>query len=290
MSQGMFGYSITRTTERNTFFTDLFADLNAFGIPIEGLHTETGPGVVEAAIVYTDVVTAADRATLFKTAVKEIAFKSGLMATFMAKISDSLPGCGGHVHQSLWDKQGNKNLFYDKKDPLGMSELFRQYLAGQLLCLREILPVFAPTINSYKRLVEGAWAPTTVTWGVDNRTVALRVLGGEKSCRLETRVIGSDVNPQLAMAGALASGLYGIKKKLKLKQKPTQGNGYRDDSADRLPATLDEATKIMKNSKIAREIFGDGFVEHFTQTREWEWRQHLKAVTDWEMRRYFEII
>jgi glutamine synthetase len=194
------------------------------------------------------------------------------------------------VHQSLWDKQGNKNLFYDKKDPFGMTELFRQYLAGQLLCLREILPVFAPTINSYKRLVEGAWAPTTVTWGVDNRTVALRVLGGEKSCRLETRVIGSDVNPQLAMAGALASGLYGIKKKLKLKQKATRGNGYKDDSADRLPATLDEATKIMKNSKIAREILGDDFVEHFTQTREWEWRQHLKAVTDWEMRRYFEII
>lgn len=290
MSQGMFGYSITRTTERNKFFTDLFADLNAFGVPLEGLHTETGPGVVEAAIVHTDVVTAADRATLFKTAVKEIAFKSGLMATFMAKISESLPGCGGHVHQSLWDKQGKRNLFYDKNDTLGMSELFRQYLAGQLLCLREILPVFAPTINSYKRLVEGAWAPTTVTWGVDNRTVALRVLGGERSCRLETRVIGSDVNPQLAMAGALASGLYGIKKKLKLKQKATKGNGYRDESAGRLPATLDDATRLMKNSKIAREILGDDFVEHFTQTREWEWRQHLKAVTDWEMKRYFEII
>jgi glutamine synthetase len=290
MSNGMFGYSILRTTERNTFFTDLFSHLNGFGIPVEGLHTETGPGVLEAAIAHSDIVTAADRATLFKTAVKSIAFKNGLMATFMAKISESLPGCGGHVHQSLWDKQRKKNLFYEAKDPLGMSDIFRQYLAGQLLCMKEILPLFAPTINSYKRLVEGAWAPTTITWGIDNRTVALRVLGGEKSCRLETRVIGSDVNPHLAMAGALASGLYGIKKKLKLTQKETKGNGYKDDSAGRLPATLDEATRIMKNSKIAREILGDAFVDHFTQTREWEWRQHLKAVTDWELKRYFEII
>jgi glutamine synthetase len=172
-----------------------------------------------------------------------------------------------------------------------MSAAMRSYIAGQLHCLPYILPMFAPTINSYKRLVEGAWAPTTLTWGVDNRTVALRALPtSSKACRLETRVIGSDVNPYLAMAGALASGLYGIKNKLELTQPPTTGNGYKDYSNGTLPKTLDEATQMMKQSAIAKEILGEKFVEHFVQTREWEWRQHLKAVTDWEYKRYFEIV
>jgi glutamine synthetase len=291
LTPGMFGYSILRTSLENPFFSDLFDLLTKFGIPVEGLHTETGPGVLEVAIQYAGVIEAADRATLFKTAVKEIAYKHGLMATFMAKISEDLPGCGGHVHQSLWDKAGKKNLFYEAKEKNHMSELMKSYIAGQLYCLPHLLPMYAPTINSYKRLVEGAWAPTTLTWAVDNRTVALRVLSsGSKSCRLETRVIGSDANPYLAMAAALASGLYGIKKKLKLKQPATVGNGYRDFFNGTLPGNLHEATKLMKASSVAKEILGEQFVEHFTQTREWEWRQHLKAVTDWEYKRYFEII
>ena len=291
LTPGMFGYSILRSTLQNPYFTDLFALLNKFDIPLEGLHTETGPGTFEAAIAYSGIVEAADRAVLFKTAVKEIAYKHGFMATFMAKISENLPGCGGHVHQSLWDESGRENLFYDEKDPLQMSTLLRHYLAGQLYCLPYILPMFAPTINSYKRLIEGAWAPTTLTWGVDNRTVALRVLPiSNKSCRLETRVIGSDVNPYLAMAAALGSGLYGIKNKLELRQAATIGNGYEDFSNGTLPKTLNEATQLMKQSSIAKEILGEKFVEHFVQTREWEWRQHLKSVTDWEFKRYFEII
>jgi glutamine synthetase len=159
--------------------------------------------------------------------------------------------------------------------------------------------MYAPTINSFKRLVEGAWAPTTLTWGIDNRTVALRVLNGnKKSARLETRVVGSDVNPYLAMAACLASGLYGIKNKLELKQAATTGNGYRDSKHGALPRNLDEATQKMKGSSLANELFGEKFVEHFTLTREWEWRQYVndvsdtesKAVTDWELKRYFEII
>lgn len=291
LTPGMFGYSILRSSLKNAFFTDLFELLKKFNVPLEGLHTETGPGTYEAAIVYSEMVEAADRAVLFKTAVKEIAYKHGIMATFMAKINENLPGCGGHVHQSLWDGEGKKNLFYNEKDTMKMSELMKNYIAGQLFCLPHILPMFAPTINSYKRLVEGAWAPTTLTWGIDNRTVALRVLAGSsKSCRLETRVIGSDVNPYLAMAACLASGLYGIKNKMKLEQPATVGNGYRDYSNGILPRTLDEATQLMKQSIVAKEILGEKFVEHFTQTREWEWKQHLKAVTDWEYRRYFEII
>jgi glutamine synthetase len=291
LTPGMFGYSILRSSLENPYFTDLFDLLKKFNIPLEGLHTETGPGTYEAAISYSDIVEAADRATLFKSAVKEIAYKHGIMATFMAKISENLPGCGGHVHQSLWDKAGKKNLFYNEKDKMKMSELMKSYIAGQLFCLPYILPMFAPTINSYKRLVEGAWAPTTLTWGIDNRTVALRFIpGSSTSCRLETRVIGSDANPYLAMAASLASGLHGIRKKLKLKQPPTSGNGYRDYSNGILPANLDEATRMMKQSGIAKELFGEKFVDHFIQTREWEWRQHLKSVTDWEFRRYFEII
>lgn len=291
LSPGSFGYSILRTSLNNPFFTDLFDQLTKFNIPIEGLHTETGHGSFEAAIAHAIALEAGDRAVLFKTSVKEIAYKHKIMATFMAKINENMPGCGGHVHQSLWDKTAKKNLFYDEKDKQKLSETAKSYIAGQLHCLPFILPLFAPTINSYKRLVEGAWAPTTITWGMDNRTTALRVLNGSSSsCRIETRVIGADVNPYLAMAASLAAGLYGIKKKMKLKQPATTGNGYQEKSYGTLPYTLIDATNQMKSSAIAKELFGETFTAHFVQSREWEWRQHLKAVTDWEYKRYFEII
>lgn len=291
LTPGMFGYSILRSTYRNDFFTALFEDTKKFNVPIEGLHTETGPGVYEAAIAYSGVLEAADRAVLFKSAAKEIAYKHGIIATFMAKFNENMPGCSGHVHQSLWDKKSAKNLFYNEKDLNKMSDTFKSYLAGQLFCLPHILPMVAPNINSFKRLQEGYWAPTTVTWGIDNRTVALRALpGGSKSSRLETRVVGSDTNPYLAMAACLAAGLYGIKKGLKLKQPATRGNGYRDESNGRFPKNLMDATVAMRDSKIASELFGEKFVQHFTQTREWEWKQFAKVVTDWELKRYLEII
>jgi glutamine synthetase len=290
LTPGMFGYSILRSTLRNDFFTALFDDLKKFDVPIEGLHTETGPGVYEAAITYGEPLVSADRAVLFKSGTREIAYRFGIMATFMAKISENLPGCSGHVHQSLWDKAGKKNLFFDEKSKDKMSDVMKSYIAGQLYCLPFILPMIAPTINSYKRLVEGAWAPTTLTWGLDNRTVALRSLpGSTKSTRLETRVVGSDSNPYLAFAACMASGLYGVKNKMKL-QPATTGNGYRDTSHGTLPRNLWDATQAMKESKVAKELFGEKFVEHFTQTREWEWRQYQRVVTDWETKRYWEII
>ncbi|MFN8287012.1 MAG: glutamine synthetase family protein [Chitinophagales bacterium] len=290
LTPDMFGYSILRSTLRNDFFTALFEDMSKFNVPLEGLHTETGPGVYEAAITYGEPLEGADRAVLFKSGTKEIAYRHGIVATFMAKISENLPGCSGHVHQSLWDKAGKKNLFYEEKSKDKMSELMKSYMAGQLYCLPYILPMIAPTINSYKRLVEGAWAPTTLTWAIDNRTVALRALpGSSKSTRVETRVVGSDSNPYLALAACMAAGLYGVKNKMKL-QPATQGNGYRDTSKGTLPRNLWEATQAMKESKVAKELFGDKFVEHFTQTREWEWRQYQRVVTDWETKRYMEII
>lgn len=291
ITQGMFGYSILRASQQSAYFNALFDELTAFGVPLEGLHTETGPGVYEAAILYSDALEAADRAVLFKSGTKEIASRFGILASFMAKWNADLPGCSGHVHQSLWDSNKKQNLFYKNEDPQNMSDLMKSYIAGQLACLPHILPMYAPTINSYKRLVEGAWAPTTVTWGMDNRTTALRVLsGGASSCRLETRVVGSDSNPYLAMAACLASGLYGIEKGLKLEQPASIGNGYEDLRFGKLPANLWEATQAMKNNNLGYELFGTAFVEHFCHTREWEWRQHAKAVTDWELNRYFEII
>jgi len=291
LTPGMFGYSILRTSQQSEYYYDLFNLLAQFDVTLEGLHTETGPGVYEAAILHDEVLRAADKAILFKTAVKEIATRHGIMASFMAKWIDTLPGCSGHIHQSLWTKNKKQNLFYSADDAHNMSETMKHYLAGQLYCLPHILPMYAPTINSYKRLVEGAWAPTTITWGFDNRTTALRVLHpSEKYTRLETRIPGSDSNPYLAMAAALASGLYGIKNKLPLEIAPTVGNGYQDTKNGKLRSNLYEATTDMKNSAIAKELFGEGFVEHFTQTRLWECKQFAKHVTDWELKRYFEII
>ncbi|MFC3365468.1 glutamine synthetase family protein [Pedobacter fastidiosus] len=291
LTPGMFGYSILRSSLKNEFMTDLFDLLNKFDIPIEGLHTETGPGVYEAAIMYAPILKAADQAILFKTSVKEIAYKHGILATFMAKFNENLPGCSGHVHQSLWDLDNKTNLFYDEQDQDKMSETMKSYIAGQLYCLPHILPMIAPTINSYKRLVEGAWAPTTVTWGIDNRTTALRALpGSKKATRLETRIVGSDTNPYLALSACLASGLYGVKNKMKLEQPPTNGNGYIDLSNGTLSRNLFEATQKMKNSDLAKALLGANFVEHFTMTREWECKQYAKAVTDWELKRYLETI
>jgi len=291
MTQGMFGYSVLRASQNSAFFHDIFDLLAKFNVPIEGIHTETGPGVYEAAILYAGLPEAADRAVLFKAGVKEIGHRHGVLPTFMAKFNEQLPGCSGHVHQSLWSDGGKQNLFYDKKSSNGISALMESYIAGQLHCMPHILPMFAPTVNSYKRLVEGAWAPTTVTWAIDNRTTALRALpGSENSTRLETRVVGSDSNPYLAMAGCLASGLYGIKNKMKLTIEPTTGSGYADTKNGTLPKNLWEATQAMRSSSIATELFGEAFVDHFARTREWEWRQFSKVVTDWELKRYLEII
>jgi glutamine synthetase len=290
LTPGMFGYSILRSSLNQPFFKALMEELPAFGIPLEGLHTETGPGVLEAAILYSEALEAGDRGVLFKTAAKEIAYRFGILPTFMAKWSTALPGCGGHSHQSLWNAKGDKNLFHDDQDPHKMSPLFKSYLAGQLHCLPEILPFFAPNVNSYKRLVDGYWAPTKPLWGVDNRTVAFRVIpGGPSSTRLETRVPGSDTNAYLVLAACFAAGLYGIQKNLSLKKEPITGSGYQSPEP-RLPRNLYDATMKLSDSKIARELFGGPFVDHFVATRLWEWRQFQDSVTDWELKRYFEII
>ena len=289
LTPGMFGYFLLRMNQNREFFNAIQDEMQQFGVPIEGLHTETGPGVYEAAIAFSDALTQADRAILFKTGTKEIGARFGIMPSFMAKWNAALPGCSGHIHQSLSD--GKKNLFADAKGRHGMSKVFESYLAGQVAHLMEFAPMFWPTINSYKRLVDGFWAPVKPTWGIDNRTASFRVISGSpKSTRLETRCPGADVNPYLAMAAVIAAGLDGVEKGMKLTAPAIHGTNGGAENIPRAPRTLIETTRNFQQSKVARDWLGDTFVDHFAATREWEWRQWLDGVTDWELKRYFEII
>jgi len=287
---GMFGYSWVRTSQCADLTHAIIDDLNAFGVPLEGFHTETGPGVFEAAIQYDKALESADRAVLFKTAMKEICHQHGVMPSFMAKPSNKLPGCSGHQHQSLKSVASGESSFFDPKGDHQVSDTLKHYVAGQLALMPAFLALIAPTINSYKRLVPGLWAPTTANWGYENRTCALRIIpGSAKSTRVEYRVSGADINPYLAAAASLASGLYGIEHKLEAPA-PIEGNGYEDRESPQLPSTLRQAAQAFSDSKEAREIFGDTFVDHFVLTRDWECRQAEAAVTDWELARYFELV
>ncbi len=291
MAPGFFGYSVIRNTVHSDFYQGLLALCEAMDIPIEGLHEETGPGVLEAAINVSDAVTAADRAALFKTFAKVYAQKQGRMATFMAKWSPDWPGQSGHIHISLTDKKG-KSAFHDAKTEDAMSKIMRQFVAGQQELMPELLAMIAPTVNSYTRLIPGFWAPTDSNWGIENRTCSLRVIpGSEKSQRVEYRVAAADANPYMALAAAIASGLYGIANKLE-PPAPIVGNAYDHKFPQRcqLPRSLWDAASRFKKSKMAREWFGNDLVDHYSATREWEVREFRKAITDWEMERYFEII
>jgi glutamine synthetase len=291
MAPGFFGYSVIRNSVHSEYYLETLDLCEQMRIPIEGLHEETGPGVLEAAIAVDDIVSAADKAALFKTFIKVHAQRRGCMATFMAKWSPDYPGQSGHIHVSLKNKAG-KGVFHDPKGPHGMSRLMRHFVAGQQALMPELLAMVSSTINSYTRLVPGFWAPTNATWGVENRTCALRVIpGSEKSQRVEYRIAAADANPYIALSAALASGLWGIEHKLEPGE-PVSGNAYdrKPSTKGALPTTLWEAAQRLKASKAARALFGDAFVEHFAATREWEERQFRKSITDWELARYFEII
>jgi glutamine synthetase len=281
LTPGMFGYSWLRTGQHREFVHELLDACEAFAVPVE----------------------AADRAALFKTLTKEVAHHHGLAVTFMAKWNAQLPGSSGHLHQSLWDSTGKKNLFAagesgkkakKKKageDASGLSELGRHYLGGLVHAADELTALYAPTVNAYKRYVPGVWAPLTASWGVENRTTAVRVIPGDKpsATRIEYRQTAADINPYIAMATCLAAGLYGIEHAIEPGPAAT-GDAGEDSKAKKLPTDLASAAQLLKNSKVAREMLGEPFVDHYVRTREWEARQYAKAVSDWELRRYFESI
>lgn len=292
LTPGWFGYSMLRNSTHAELYHEILELTNGMDFPLEGIHTETGPGVIEAAIAVDNALNAADKGALFKTFLKVLAQRHELMATFMAKWSNDYPGQSGHIHLSLRHKNVSTSAFYDSSKKHNMSDIQLQFIAGQQKLMPQLLCMIAPTVNSYSRLIPGFWAPTDATWGVDNRTTALRVISGsDKSQRVEHRLGSADANPYLALAAALGAGLYGIEKGLQ-PEPQVKGNAYDQQHSEALalPKTLWEASQTFKKSGAARDLFGDTFVEHFAASREWEEREFRKHITDWEMKRYFEII
>jgi glutamine synthetase len=291
ITPGFFGYSVLRNTVHADFYHELLDTCRTMDLALEGLHTETGPGVVEAAITVDEALAAADKAVLFKTFTKVLAQKRGWMATFMAKWSHDWPGQSGHMHMSLKRDDGSA-AFYDADQPHSISDEMRWFIGGQQALMPELLAMVSCTVNSYTRLIPGFWAPTEATWGVENRTTALRVIpGSAKSQRVEYRIAAADINPYIALAAAIGSGLWGIENKIE-PGKPVVGNAYAQKHAVKLalPRSLGEAARRFAASKVAADLFGPAFVEHYAATRDWEDREGRRAITDWQLARYFEII
>jgi glutamine synthetase len=265
----------------------------ALDCDLEGLHCETGPGVWEAALKTTLGEESADRANLFKTFAKVFFNRLDCMATFMAKWSMDYPGQSGHFHFSFLDADG-RNVFFDDGQASGMSDLQRQAVAGLERYLPEYLALVAPTINSYTRLVRGAWAPTASTWGIENRTAATRVIDGSESHQhIECRVPGADANPYLVAAAVCAAALGGIEQGL-APGDGVVGNAYEvEDSLPgnlRFPHDLAAAADRLEASDHARTMLGDTFVDHYVMSRRWECDEYRRNLNSWQLERYFEII
>lgn len=292
ITPGNFGYSLLRSGVHADFHHELLALCADMDMEIESLHTETGPGVIEAAIKVDEALAAADKAALFKTFAKILCQRRGWMATFMAKWSASLPGQSGHLHVSLTDAASGAPIFFSEEGEHGMSDAMRWFVGGQQQLMPELLAMVACTVNSYTRLVPGFWAPTQASWGYENRTCALRVIGGSPAAqRIEYRIAAADINPYVALAAAIGSGLWGIEHRIE-PDAPVEGNAYEMGAVagHALPQTLWDAAQRLKASAPARALFGDAFVDHYCATREWEEREARKAVTDWQLARYFELI
>lgn len=291
ISLGQQGYSLADADVHAELVDALWDHCEALDLPLESLHPESGSGVLEAALAADAPVAAADKAALFKTFVKSFARKRGLVASFMARWTLDQPGQSGHIHISLQDQDG-RPAFFDKGAPFRMSRTMRAFVAGQQRYLPELLALAAPTVNSYARLQPSERVPAAATWGVENRSTALRVIpGAPKAQRVEFRIAGSDANPYLALSAALASGSVGISESLMLAQ-PVKGNAHDQDfpAEMQLPTTLGEAAEKLAACAPARKVLGDAFVEHFVISRRWEEQQFRRAVTDWELRRYLTRI
>jgi glutamine synthetase len=281
-------YHVLQTTRDEPVIGAIRRNLEEAGVPVEFSKGEAGKGQHEINLDYADALEMADRNVVYKTAAKEIAAQQGKSVTFMAKYDFDDTGSSCHVHSSLWDPSGAKAMFEDPQTHEA-STLFRHYLAGLLATAREFSLLWAPTINSYKRFQPGSWAPTGVVWGKDNRTLGFRMVGHGSSLRVESRIPGADANSYLAFAGVLAGGLYGIRNELPLPE-PYAGNGYEATDVPRIPSTVVEAIDLWRNSAIAREVFGDAVHHHILTMAQAEWESFNKTVTDWERRRYFELI
>ena len=277
-------YALLASTRMEPLLRDIRVSMDGAGMYCEGVKGECNFGQQEIAFKYDDALVTCDNHSIYKNGAKEIADKHGKALTFMAKFNER-EGNSCHIHISFRGVDGSA-VFADPDDELGMSKLFRHFMAGQLKTMRELTLFFAPNINSYKRYVDGSFAPTAVAWGLDNRTCSLRVVGTGLGMRVENRVPGGDVNQYLAAAALIAGGLYGIEHELEL-EPMFEGNAYSSD-APRVPTTLREAAELFASSEIAREAFGEEVVEHYLNNARIELQAYDAAVTDWERVRGFE--
>ncbi|HEX9175568.1 MAG TPA: glutamine synthetase family protein [Mycobacterium sp.] len=277
-------YAMLGSTRMEPLLRDIRRGMIGAGMYCEGVKGECNRGQQEIAFRYDHALVTCDNHTIYKNGAKEIADKHGKSLTFMAKF-DEREGNSCHIHISLRGKNGGA-VFADPDDKHQMSEMFRSFVAGQLATLRELTLFYAPNINSYKRFVEGSFAPTAIAWGMDNRTCAVRVVGHGAGMRMECRAPGGDVNQYLAVAALIAGGLHGIDQQLELPE-PLSGNAY-ESGAERLPTTLAEAADLFAASAVAQEAFGDDVVEHYLNNARVELAAFNAAVTDWERVRGFE--
>ena len=271
-------YHILATTYDEPFLRQIRKHMQAAEIPVESSKGEAWPGQQEINFRYAEALRMADNHTVYKNGAKEIAHLNGCSITFMAKPDHTWIGNSCHIHASLW--RGDESAF------AGESDIFKQFLAGQIACFRELALFLAPNVNSYKRYAAGSWAPTTLAWGHDNRTCGFRIVGHGNALRAETRIPGGDVNPYLAFAAVLAAGLHGIENELELPP-PLEGNAYESD-AERFPHSLHDAIDALENGTMARAAFGDDVVDHYLNYAHTEQRLFDQVVTGYERERLFE--
>ena len=276
-------YHVLATTMDENVIGQIRRGMRGAGIPVEFSKGEAWYGQHELNVRYADAVTSADRHTIYKNGVKEIAFLNGVSATFMAKPSEKDIGSSCHIHSSLIDSSG-ASVFVNGHDETGV---FRHYLGGLRSRIRELALFIAPTVNSYKRYATESWAPTSISWGRDNRTCGFRIVGHDESRRVECRIPGADVNPYLGYAAVLAAGLDGIANESDPGPELV-GNAYEAGQAEPFPSTLREAVDLWEGSEFARAVFGEHVWAHYLNYGRTEQRMFDQVVTDYERRRMFE--
>ena len=282
-------YHILQGTRNEAFTASVRHHLKLSGVPVESSKGEYGTGQHELNVRYAGALEMADRHAIYKQCLKEVAEQMGISVSFMAKVATAQAGSSCHLHLSLWRKGVNVFTGDEQFGPVKCSNLFRWFLGGWIRHVPEVMVFYAPTVNSYKRYVEGSWAPTRIAWSRDNRTAGFRVVGTDQSLRIECRIPGADCNPYLAIAAVLASGLDGIVQKVN----PPEcfaGDLYRATEVPRVPKTLAEAAGLFAASQFAKHAFGEGVVEHYAHFFRTEQEIFDGAVTDWERKRYFERI
>jgi glutamine synthetase len=281
-------YHIFQTSKEEFVHRAIRNGMLGAGVVVECSKGEWSPGQQEINLRYGEPLPTADDHVVYKNGAKEIAHAKGVSLTFMAKYAMAQAGSSFHLHASLWDADGKRNLFHDPGARHG-SPLLRHWVAGQMALARELSWFFAPYVNSYKRYQAGTFAPTCIAWAWDNRTTGFRLCGEGASLRIENRIPGADANPYLAFAATIAAGLHGIEHRL---EPPPlyEGNAYEDPALPRVPGSLREAADALARSDVARAFLGDAVYEHYLHTARLELEAFDRVVTDWELERNFERI